>query len=255
MKVSIKPPVEPHLQVARPTFMMIGMMRSGSNFLERKLGLLPSIRCHGELFNPQFIGFAAEYKDGLLGIRRDDLAARNRDPVDFLNRVIAASDREQVGFRMFLDHDPQVTSEALYNPEVRKIVLTRNLLDSFISLQIARETDVWLTTEANRKRELEQVPVDVADLTTFALRQSLYYNDVLTILQRTGQRYFHIDYSEIKDLDVLNGLVEFLGVKDRFETVEEPIKRQNPGRQQDKVTNYSGLLESLRQKRLARWFV
>ena len=34
---------------------MIGMMRSGSNLLERQLGMLRDVRCHGELFNPAFM--------------------------------------------------------------------------------------------------------------------------------------------------------------------------------------------------------
>ena len=44
MRISIKPPVKSALVVERPAFMLVGMMRSGSNFLERKLNLLPSVR-------------------------------------------------------------------------------------------------------------------------------------------------------------------------------------------------------------------
>ena len=42
---------------------------------------------------------------------------------------------------------------------------------------------------------------------------------------------------------------------DRFSTAEEPIKRQNPGSQQDKISNYGQVVEQLRQRRLARWFI
>jgi hypothetical protein len=255
MKVSIARPAQARLQVTKPTFMLVGMMRSGSNFLERTLGLLPSIRCHGELFNQHFVGLAAEYPQEFLGYRRDNVHARNKDSVAFLNAMIQGCDRQAMGFRMFLDHDTAVMSEALYNPAIKKVVLTRNLLDSFVSLEIARETDVWLTTETRQSAEPDRVNIDVNDFTAFALRQSMFYNDVLTILQRTGQPYFHIDYAEIKELSVLNGLVEFLGVPDRFSTAEEPIKRQNPGSQQDKISNYSQVVEQLRQRRLARWFI
>lgn len=253
MRVSIKPPAEARLEVNRPVFMMVGMMRSGSNFLERKIGMLPSVRCHGELFNPHFVGLSADHGDHCIGFQREDIHARNKDPIGFLNRLILASDRQQMGFRMFLDHDAGAMSEALYHPGVKKVVLTRNLLDSFVSLEIARETDVWLTTES-RKTEPDRVHIDINELTSFALRQSLFYNDVLTILQRTGQPYFHIDYSEIKDIEVLNDLASFLGVPDRFTSDEEPIKRQNPGRQQDKITNYEDLVKQMRDRRLARWF-
>jgi hypothetical protein len=255
MKTWIKAPAHPQLNVSKPTFMMIGMMRSGSNFLERRIGQLPSVRCHGELFNPHFIGFAADCPKPFVGFKREDTALRNQDSIGFLNKIIEGSGRSHVGFRMFLDHDPAVMAEALFNPAVKKIVLTRNLLDSYVSLLIARETDVWLTTEQARQDQAEKVTVNVNELATFALRQSLFYNDMLTLLQRTGQRYFHIDYSEIKNLDCLNGMVEFLGIDDRFTTADEPIKRQNPARQEDKIANYSELLDELRKRKLARWFI
>lgn len=254
MRVSIKPPSQSSLMVRKPCFMMVGMMRSGSNFLERKLNMLPSVRCHGELFNPKFIGFSADSGDAYLGYSKNDVHPRNRDSLGFLNEVLAANDRQQCGFRMFLDHDPAVMAEALYNPGIQKVVLTRNLLDSFVSLLIARETDVWLTTD-KRTSQVDRVHVDPDELVNFALRQSMFYNDVLTILHRTGQRFFHIDYSEIKDLDQLNAMAEFLGVPDRFEAVKEPIQRQNPGEQRDKITNHAQLVEALRVRSMARWFI
>lgn len=252
MRISIKPPVKSALVVERPAFMLVGMMRSGSNFLERKLNLLPSVRCHGELFNPKFVGLAADFGDQYLGYKRHDVWTRNHDSLGFLNEVLAGCDRAQCGFRMFLDHDPAVMAETLYNPAIKKIVLTRNLLDSFVSLQIARETDVWLTTD--HPQEVTRVHVDPDELVNFALRQSMFYNDVLTILQRTGQRYFHIDYSEIKDLEQLNGMAEFLGVSERFSEVVEPILRQNPAEQREKIINHAQLIEVLRERSMARWF-
>lgn len=52
MKVSIKSPKQGGLQLKHKAFVLVGMMRSGSNFLERQLNLLADVRCHGELFNP-----------------------------------------------------------------------------------------------------------------------------------------------------------------------------------------------------------
>ena len=255
MKLSIKPPSPSRLLVEKPSFVIVGMMRSGSNFLERSLNMLPSVRCHGELFNPKFTGFAADMGKTYLGYARDDVQARNEDGVELLNQVLAASDRQTCGFRIFLDHDPVVMAEAIYNPAVKKIILTRNLLESFVSLLIARETDVWLTTHKAKDGHVERVHVNVDELTTFALRQSFFYNDVQTILHRTGQPYYQIDYTEIKDVQRLNGLAEFLGVDDRFEDLKEPIQRQNPGALKEKILNYQAMLDNLRQRGMARWFI
>ena len=37
-------------------FVMFAGMRTGSNFLEANLNALPGVVCHGEVFNPHFIG-------------------------------------------------------------------------------------------------------------------------------------------------------------------------------------------------------
>ena len=38
------------------SFVMFAEMRTGSNFLEANLNALEGVTCHGELFNPHFIG-------------------------------------------------------------------------------------------------------------------------------------------------------------------------------------------------------
>ena len=39
-------------------FALFAEMRTGSNFLEESLNGIPGLTCHGELFNPHFIGHA-----------------------------------------------------------------------------------------------------------------------------------------------------------------------------------------------------
>ena len=38
------------------SFVILAGMRTGSNFLEANLNALPGVTCHGEVFNPHFIG-------------------------------------------------------------------------------------------------------------------------------------------------------------------------------------------------------
>ena len=63
-------------------FVMFAEMRTGSNFLEANLNALPGVICHGEVFNPHFIGKKDQTE--LFGI---DLAARDRDPRLLLRRL------------------------------------------------------------------------------------------------------------------------------------------------------------------------
>ena len=253
MKVSIKKPKAPHVGLKHKTFVMIGMMRSGSNLLQRQLDLLPDIRCHGELFNPAFVGLAPEAKASHGGFRREDAALRDADELGFLMKVDEACDRPVMGLRLFLDHSPEMTSRLLYDPEVRKIVLSRNLLESYVSLAIARETDVWLTTK-EASGPPKPIKVEVHKLINYALRQSLYYNDILSVLHHTGQSYRMIDYSEIKQLDRLNDIAAFVGSSARVAKMEEPIKKQNPGSLAEKILDFPKLQEDLRKRNMMRWF-
>ena len=38
------------------SFVVLAEMRTGSNFLEANLNALEGVTCHGEAFNPHFIG-------------------------------------------------------------------------------------------------------------------------------------------------------------------------------------------------------
>ena len=146
-----------------------------------------------------------------------------------------------------------MTSRLLHDKTVAKVVLSRNLLEAYISLETARETGVWLTTEA-AKTPPKPVKVDINKLVTFSLRQSLYYNDVQTVLHQTGQSYLQIEYNEIKQLGKLNEIARFIGSKHQFKGVSEPIQKQNPGSLEERIADFPKLLEELKRRQLARWF-
>ncbi|HEX5687236.1 MAG TPA: hypothetical protein VFY73_24740 [Ideonella sp.] len=253
MKISIKPPQNKKPVFSRPAFLLVGMMRSGSNFLERQLNLLPDLRCHGELFNQAFIGFSHHNQGKLASYTRDNPEQRNADEEAFIGQVDQACDRPIIGLRLFLDHSNLMTARLLYDPNVKKVVLSRNLLEAYISLETARETGVWLTTEV-AKAPPKPVKVDINKLVTFSLRQSLYYNDVQTVLHQTGQSYLQIDYNEIKSLGKLNEIARFVGSAHQFTTVSEPIQKQNPGSLEERIADFPKLVDELKRRQLARWF-
>lgn len=253
MKISIKPPQIKKPVFGRPAFLLVGMMRSGSNFLERQFNLLPDLRCHGELFNPAFVGMSHQVSNKIPGYTRESTAERNADEEAFLGAIDRACDRPVIGLRLFLDHSLAMTARLLYDPNVKKVVLSRNLLEAYISLETARETGVWLTTEA-AKAPPKPVKVDINKLMTFSLRQSLYYNDVQTVLHQTGQSYLQIDYNDIKNLSKLNEIARFVGSAHQFKEVREPIQKQNPGSLEERIVDFPKLVEELKRRQLARWF-
>ena len=64
------------------SFVVFAEMRTGSNFLEANLNAFAGITCHGEAFNPHFIGYPNT--TNILGV---DQAARDADPAALLRAI------------------------------------------------------------------------------------------------------------------------------------------------------------------------
>ncbi len=212
------------------SFVMFAEMRTGSNFLEANLNAIPGLACLGELFNPHFVG--SHNRDAQFGI---DIAARNADPLAML-AALRAETAGLAGFRLFHDHDPRVTAAVLADPACAKIVLTRNPLESYVSLLIARETGQWRLMHGRARKEAK-VAFDAAGFAEHVAAAQAFQVHLMRSLQTSGQAAFWIDYEDLGSLEVLNGLAAWLGVPGRLAALDATLKVQNPEPLTDKVTN------------------
>lgn len=222
------------------SFVLLAEMRTGSNHLEANLNAIPGLTCHGEAFNPHFIGHHKVHE--LYGIT---LAEREAAPL----RLLAAL-REQTegmaGFRFFHDHDPRVLEHVMADPRCAKIVLTRNPLDSYVSLKIAGETGQWKLTDMKHQKSA-RVWFDRREFEDHLEGLHRFQVELQHGLQVTGQSAFYLAYEDINDLDVLNGLAVWLGVEGRLEALSGKLKKQNPAPLSEKVVNYEQMVEALAQ--------
>ncbi|MDX1743718.1 MAG: nodulation protein NodH, partial [Ruegeria sp.] len=163
------------------------------------------------------------------------LEDRVADPMKLV-RAIKAAPGALNGFRFFQGHDPRVLEPALTDPRCAKIILTRNPLDSYISLKIARETKQWQLKNIKRRREAK-VEFDVQEFQAYLDQQQAFQAQLLNTLQSSGQSGFYITYDDLTDLDILNGLADWLGVSARLSAIDDTIKPQNPEPALSKVTN------------------
>ena len=212
-------------------FVILGAMRTGSNLLEDLLGQLDGVVCHGELFNPHFIG--KRDREAYLGC---DLAARDADPLGLLAAMEAEAAGRLPGFRLFHDHDPRVIDQVLADPATAKIVLTRNPLESWVSLRIAAATDQWRLTNMRHHRAA-RIRFEPEAFAAHLQAQQNWQRRILHALQTGGQAAFYIHYEDLGDVAVLNGLAAFLGVAARLEGADSRLKPQNPEPVVDKVEN------------------
>ncbi|WP_299372198.1 nodulation protein NodH [uncultured Tateyamaria sp.] len=218
-------------------FVVFAEMRTGSNFLESNLNAFDGLACHGEAFNPHFIGYPN--RDEILGIAQ---AARDDDPKRLLREVKKAPGLN--GFRYFHDHDPRIFDRVMDDPKCAKIVLTRNPVDSYVSWKIAQATGQWKLTDSKARKdgkaefEAEEFAAHLAALQSFQVT-------LLNRLQCTGQTAFYVAYEDLQSLDVMNGLAAWLGIDARLDALDKSLKVQNPSALSDKVSNFSQMTDAL----------
>ncbi len=208
---------------------MFAEMRTGSNFLEANLNAMQGIICHGEVFNPHFIG--QKDKSDFMGFTLTDRAA---DPMALI-RAMRAGTEGLAGFRYFHDHDPRVLDGVLGDPNCAKIILTRNPVESYVSWKIAQETGQWKLTNA-KNLKTAQISFDPIEFEAHLSALQAFQITLMHGLQVSGQTAFYIDYDDINDLDVLNGLAAYLGVAG-LESLDGSLKKQNPEEISEKVIN------------------
>ena len=212
------------------SFVIFAEMRTGSNLLEASLNQIDGLRCHGEAFNPVHLG-DPKLTD-LLGVT---LAQRSADPLLLLTRIREAEGVN--GFRYFHDHDPRILDAVLADPRCAKIILTRNPVESYISLKIAYNTDRWRLTDVRDRREFK-APFKPAEFEAFLAPLIEFQLRLLNALQTSGQTAFYVTYEDIQSLDVLNGMARFLGFPQGVGGVSQALIVQNPEEMAQKVRNF-----------------
>ncbi|KIC49848.1 nodulation protein NodH [Tateyamaria sp. ANG-S1] len=218
-------------------FVVFAEMRTGSNFLETNLNAFDGISCHGEAFNPFFIGYPN--KDDILGVT---LAARDDNPKTLLRAIKKAPDLN--GFRYFHNHDPRIFDKIMDDPKCAKIVLTRNPVDSYVSWKIARATGQWKLTDAKARKD-GRATFDADEFAAHLGALQDFQVTLLNRLQASGQTAFYLAYEDLQSLSAMNGLAKWLGANSTLEALDKSLKVQNPSALSDKVSNFRHMTDAL----------
>ena len=222
------------------SFVIFAEMRTGSNLLEATLNAVRGVTCFGEAFNPYMMGWPD--KDEMLGVTRE---AREADPLPLLAKL---TDRpgHLPGFRYFHDHDPRVLDPIIQDRGCAKIFLTRNALDSYVSTRLAWETNQWKLNETETPIPA-RITYDGAEFRQMLAAAETFRHGLINRLQVTGQSAFWLDYDDLRDADVMTGLLHWLGRTDldRVEPARDQVP-QNPQELARKVANFAAMQDDLR---------
>ncbi len=218
-------------------FVVFAEMRTGSNFLETNLNSFDGIDCLGEAFNPHFIGFPNSKE--VVGVTQPQ---RERDPHVLVDAIAGADGLN--GFRYFNDHDPRILNRILNDPECAKIILTRNPVDSFVSWKIAAATGQWKLTNVKNAKS-GKITFDPIEFELHLQKLQDFQLHLMGALQKTGQTAFYVDYEDLRDVEVMNGIARFLGSQSQIEQLDDKLKKQNPASLSSKVSNFDEMAASL----------
>ena len=218
-------------------FVVFAEMRTGSNFLEANLNSFDGLVCHGEAFNPHFIGYPQS--EQLLGITQKE---RDVNPQILIDRIKAADGLN--GFRFFNNHDQRLLDICLADPRCAKIILTRNPVESFVSWKIASATGQWKLTDFSHAKTC-QIEFDPSEFEDRLCVLQMFQVRLLNTLQKLGQTAFYVAYEDLQDVDVMNGLAGYLGCDNRIFRLDKSLKKQNPILMSKKVSNFPVMETSL----------
>ena len=226
-------------------FVILAAPRTGSNLLCTLLNSHPEVLCHHEIFNPNGIFYALEYRDGSLDL--GGMEMRDREPFAFLHRVWAQPlGASSVGFKMTRGQNAAIMQSLIDDSGVLKILLyRRNRLKTFISEQLARQTDRW---EVYARDELAtdtpRLHVDVKSFKAHCDLNKTFYQDIEHALRSGRQPWIETAYEDIFTAPEHVRLLEFLGAgATRARLTQSSIKQSD--------TNLRTHIENYRELELA----
>jgi len=226
-----------------------GAMRTGSNYLLSLLNQFEGVVCHGEVFNPGFVGLREDHHQKL-GIMRSDTAVRDDDLPRFYDSLFEATPNDLVGIKLFQGHREFAITNTLADPEILKIVLKRDSLASFISLCQAEETGVWQIVtpenseiETQRSKSNKKVHFDPKRYLEYRRRLGVFYSRVEMYIRESKRPHLALWYRDLLEPDIVEKLAAFLGKPEPSLNHGSLLKKQNPGSLESKVTNPETLRE------------
>lgn len=221
------------------SFVIFAEMRTGSNLLEATMNAIKRVTCFGEAFNPYMMGWPDVEQ-----LRGMTMAERDADPHALLNTIFDKPDHLP-GFRYFHDHDPRVLDAILDDRRCAKIILTRNPLDSYVSTRLAYETNQWKLNQTETPIPAA-IRFDGGEFRKLLGEVEEFLAHVQHRLQTTAQTPFWLNYDDLRDADVMTGMMHWLG-RDDLEKVSPANDQvpQNPREMSQKVSNFDEMRREL----------
>lgn len=233
-------------------FVIYGSMRTGSSLLVSLLNQLPGVVCHGEVFNPNFVGLHPTYAR-TFRIPREATAKRDLDTDALYELLLHASpDTRMVGFKIFPGHDRNILERTLTDTRVRKIILRRDIVESFVSLCQAEKNKVWLISSTDKELEHEKrrrasrpVLFEATRFLKYKKTVDAFHKHVDQKLAKNRHEVLRLEYEDLLANDASTQISTFLGLSAPRPIASSPLTKINSLPVHQRVTNPSEMMRFL----------
>lgn len=237
-------------------FVILSTQRSGSNWVEDRLGGHPDIEMRRHEVFRKTLGTSGSYQAFRRGSRSSRLLTTAVPPLGkfmYTADLFGQSSKPATGFRLMYDQLRRYPSLGLTLPAqgVRVIHLVReNVLATHVSVQVAAASGIYV-----RRREQPRADKVVLDVETLldSLRHRVRRIDRHRRLIKR-QPHIEVRYEQFvaaPDLQDL-AILEFLEV-DASVSLGSAVKRLGRGSIADRVENYEQLAAALRGTEFEQW--
>lgn len=224
-------------------FVVVSEPRTGSTVLTHKLELLNGVSCQGEIFHPDEI-FSSVSSNSI-----PDIDERNKNPVDFLQKIIAQTYEQRgqsdiIGFKLFFDHN-QTMMDYILKSKISVVLLERkNKLAQYSSLKIAKKTGLWNSGDIiskeqqllNEKRG-KKVLFSLVEFIAYSIRSRYRFKNLVKNIKKSETPYYYMAYENMFNSEEWANMIDFLNIKTADINVNPTYKKQNKGSLFDRFSN------------------
>lgn len=227
-------------------FVILGMGRTGSNFLTTSLRSHPHILCYGEMFNNVHTGKRLAWGLDTHRVTAAQIHLRDTESQRFIDDYLFGNKPEgtrAVGFKLFYYHaesQPQSAIWKLLDSGTVNIIhlMRRNYLDLYVSMDKALSDKRWSSKSISGNPEaIARITVPPEQLET-AFTQIQAWQDTFRTRYADALNIYYEDLVDSYQQELAR-VATFLHVENR--SMSTPLVKQAQTPNRDRIENYDAL--------------
>lgn len=206
-------------------FVILAAPRTGSYLLVDLLKQQKGVICYGEIYKKNVVEIAPEYRERL-GAELMDVARRDADPLGFYNRLYERTPDDITGFKVFRAHGKAVVQSLLLNSSVKKVFLSRNPVQSYISLRMAQVTEKWTNRTNPEGTKTAKLTISLYNLIRHISEQKSWSDICRNASLLSKSDFLFLDYADLFDAASREKLAKFLGMERWDDSIKPTTHKQ-----------------------------